>query len=111
MIEERIICHNMFDKISYKGVPDLRIIIYKGYPIMAMLRLPTQASDGKANLHSGGLGLGLCMQTGKTTFSMQNGNYITHHPDYDTELSNIDIPDWRNTVSYTHLTLPTTSRV
>ena len=96
MIEERIICHNMFDKISYKGVPDLRIIIYKGYPVMAMLRLPTQASDGKANLHSGGLGLGLSMQTGKTTYAMQHGAYINVHPDHGTPLIDIAIPEWNN---------------
>ncbi|MEM6602699.1 MAG: alpha-L-glutamate ligase-like protein [Pseudomonadota bacterium] len=98
MIEERIICHNMFDKIAYKGVPDLRIILFHGYPIMAMLRLPTRQSDGKANLHSGGLGVGLDIATGKTTYAMQDGQYITHHPDYDTELSALKIPNWRQTL-------------
>lgn len=29
-------------------------IAYQGVPAMAMLRLPTRASDGKANLHKGG---------------------------------------------------------
>ena len=43
----------VFADLSYQGVPDIRVIVYRGYPTMAMVRLPTQASDGKANLHQG----------------------------------------------------------
>lgn len=99
MVEERIICHEMFAKISYKGVPDIRIIVFQGYPVMAMLRLPTQQSDGKANLHSGGIGVGLSIRTGQTTFAVQGTNYITHHPDYETQLFGIQIPEWEKTLT------------
>jgi alpha-L-glutamate ligase-like protein len=44
----------IFAEVSYQGVPDIRVIVYRGYPAMAMVRLPTRASDGKANLHQGG---------------------------------------------------------
>ncbi|HBZ98517.1 MAG TPA: alpha-L-glutamate ligase-like protein, partial [Pseudomonas sp.] len=40
-------------------VPDIRIIVLMGYPIMAMLRLPTRQSGGKANLHQGAIGVGV----------------------------------------------------
>lgn len=96
MVEERIICHEMFSNISYKGVPDLRIIVFQGYPVMAMLRLPTQQSDGKANLHSGGIGAGLSIHLGKTSFAVQGSSYISQHPDYETALTAIEIPDWEN---------------
>lgn len=99
MVEERIICHEMFNDISYKGVPDVRIIVFQGYPVMAMLRLPTQQSDGKANLHSGGIGVGLSISKGKTTFATQGSNFITHHPDFNTPLSGIQIPDWQKTLT------------
>ena len=33
------------------------LILYHGYPIMAMTRLSTRESDGKANLHQGAVGL------------------------------------------------------
>lgn len=98
IIEERIVSTDLFTPISYKGVPDLRIIVFKGYPVIAMLRLPTRQSDGKANLHSGGIGVGLSIRDGRTTFATQGTNYITHHPDTDIRLSEIEIPDWEHTL-------------
>jgi len=35
------------------GLPDIRIICFNMVPVIAMLRIPTELSDGKANLHSG----------------------------------------------------------
>ena len=49
----------VFAEVSYQGVPDIRVVVYRGYPAMAMVRLPTRASDGKANLHQGAVGLSL----------------------------------------------------
>ncbi|PKM06156.1 MAG: alpha-L-glutamate ligase-like protein, partial [Gammaproteobacteria bacterium HGW-Gammaproteobacteria-7] len=56
----------IFDQISFKGVPDIRIIVFLGYPVMAMLRLPTRLSDGKANLHQGAIGVGIDLTSGCT---------------------------------------------
>jgi alpha-L-glutamate ligase-like protein len=50
------------------GLPDVRIIYYNLVPTMAMLRLPTRSSGGKANVHLGGVGLGIDLATGKTTY-------------------------------------------
>jgi alpha-L-glutamate ligase-like protein len=41
--------------ISYRGVPDVRVLVFRGVPVQAMIRLPTRASDGRANLHMGGM--------------------------------------------------------
>ena len=60
----------VFAEIAYQGVPDIRVIVYHGVPAMAMLRLPTRASDGKANLHKGGVGVGIDLSTGKTLTSI-----------------------------------------
>ena len=49
----------LFNQVSYLGVPDIRIIVYRGYPAMAMVRLPTRQSGGKANLHQGAVGAGI----------------------------------------------------
>lgn len=38
---------NVFDGYSFEGVPDTRVIIFKGFPVMSMMRLSTAASDGK----------------------------------------------------------------
>jgi len=50
IFEERIRMHSVFKSYSYRGIPDIRIIVFKGVPIMGMLRLPTEESGGKANI-------------------------------------------------------------
>ncbi|MDY6897217.1 MAG: alpha-L-glutamate ligase-like protein [Cyanobacteriota bacterium] len=94
IIEYAVQFDPVFDEIAYQGVPDIRVIIYQGVPVMGMLRLPTKASDGKANLHRGGLGLGIDLNTGKTLTAIQNNRYIEKHPDTDATLRDRQIPDW-----------------
>ncbi len=85
----------VFDNITYQGVPDVRIIVYRGVPAMAMLRLPTRASEGKANLHKGGLGVGVTMADGVTHSAVQFNKYVTHHPETRQSLMGHTIPHWR----------------
>ena len=61
MIESLIQLDPVFADYSYEGIPDIRIIVFRGYPIMAMLRLTTHVSDGKANLHQGAIGVGIAV--------------------------------------------------
>lgn len=98
MVEKRIMSHPVFENVAYKGVPDVRVIVFKGYPVMAMLRLPTRQSDGKANLHVGGIGVGINLKTGKTTYGISKGNYIRKHTDTHEILANIELPDWEKTL-------------
>jgi alpha-L-glutamate ligase-like protein len=84
----------IFDHVSYKGVPDIRIIVFQGYPVMAMIRLPTRQSDGKANLHQGAIGVGINIQTGKTERGVFVGNRISEHPDTDSSIVGLQIPRW-----------------
>ena len=85
----------MFSHISYEGVPDIRLIVFKGYPVMGMLRLATRRSDGKANLHQGAVGVGLDIATGSGIAAVQFNLPATRHPDTDYPLSDIRIPHWR----------------
>lgn len=94
MVEYRVKFDDVFNHISFKGVPDIRVIVLKGIPVFAMLRLPTAASDGKANLHKGGVGVGVNMVTGLTTCAMQHDGLIDAHPDTAQPLSNVQIPYW-----------------
>jgi len=94
MIEAMIEAHNIFDAYSFEGVPDIRVIIFKGYPVMAMLRLATHASDGKANLHQGAVGVGIDLGTGKALHAVQHDRPIYQHPDTQREFSELQIPDW-----------------
>jgi alpha-L-glutamate ligase-like protein len=92
--EERLKIHPVFKPVSYKGIPDVRIIVYNKVPVMAMLRLPTRQSNGKANLHQGGLGLGIDIGNGTTTNAIQYDNTIEKHPDTLMPLRGIKIPFW-----------------
>lgn len=96
IVEELIEFDERFTGLSHQGVPDIRIVVFHGYPVMAMLRLATQDSDGKANLHQGAVGVGLDIATGKSLNAVQHGHRITHHPDTGKALIDIEIPNWRD---------------
>ncbi|WP_406666693.1 alpha-L-glutamate ligase-like protein [Gallaecimonas sp. GXIMD1310] len=95
IIEELIEFDDIFDGFSFQGVPDVRIIVFKGYPVMAMLRCATRASDGKANLHQGAVGVGLDIASGRCLNAVQFGDVVTHHPDTGRLLTDIRIPQWQ----------------
>ncbi|MFT5593389.1 MAG: alpha-L-glutamate ligase-like protein [Oceanicoccus sp.] len=95
IIEELIEFDPQFNGYSFEGVPDIRVIIFKGFPVMAMMRLATRASDGKANLHQGAVGVGLDIATGKPLHAVQNGQSILHHPDTGQDLSQLKIDNWQ----------------
>lgn len=95
LIEEMVHFSNIFEKFSYQGVPDVRIIVYKGYPIMAMTRLATAESGGRANLHQGAVGVGLDIKTGKTLTAVQHNMPIEFHPDTKADLKTLSVPFWR----------------
>lgn len=99
LIEQRVRFAGIFDDVSFKGVPDIRIIVLKGVPILAMLRLPTAVSDGKANLHKGGVGVGLDLVTGASKLGMQHDKMIDHHPDTGHGLSGLYTPHWDEMLS------------
>ncbi len=95
MVEERIEFDDVFGDIAAGGLPDIRIVALKGVPIAAMLRLPTAESDGKANLHQGGVGVGIHIPTGITHSAMQHDRRIQGHPDTGAPLNGVSIPHWR----------------
>jgi alpha-L-glutamate ligase-like protein len=84
----------VFDAVSYRGVPDIRVLVYRGVPAMAMLRLPTRRSDGRANLHQGAVGVGIDMRDGTTTLAVCRDRRIVEHPDFGTPLGGLAIPHW-----------------
>lgn len=94
IIEERVEFDPLFEKVTFHGVPDIRVVVYRGVPAMGMVRLPTRESDGKANLHKGGVGVGVDLASGRTTFAMQHGAPIDEHPDTGEPISGIEIPGW-----------------
>ena len=83
-----------FADVSYQGVPDIRVVVYRGYPAMAMVRLPTRESDGKANLHQGAVGAGVDMGTGTTLAGVYHDEVVDEHPDTGALVAGLQIPQW-----------------
>ncbi|WP_318443410.1 alpha-L-glutamate ligase-like protein [Photobacterium leiognathi] len=94
MVENLIQFDDVFDGFSFEGVPDVRVIVFKGYPVMAMMRCSTSASDGKANLHQGAVGVGIDIASGKAIRAVQFNQPIERHPDTDRLLSELQVPNW-----------------
>jgi alpha-L-glutamate ligase-like protein len=89
-----VVVDPVFAEVSYEGVPDIRIITLLGYPAMAMLRLPTRMSNGKANLHQGAVGTGVNMATGVTLGGVFYNDAIDYHPDTLKSIVGIQVPYW-----------------
>lgn len=94
IIEELIHFDDRFAGLSYEGVPDTRVIVFKGFPVMAMMRLSTAASHGKANLHQGAVGVGLDIGDGRALRAVQFDKPIQLHPDTGVNLMTLKIPHW-----------------
>lgn len=97
IVEERVEVHPDFAKLAYKGTPDIRVIVYNSIPVMAMLRLPTEESEGRANLHQGAIGVGVDIATGLTTHAITSGGIeIKTVPGSKRKLSGFWIPHWHD---------------
>ena len=96
IVQERIPIHPSFSKYVFKGTPDIRIIVYNRVPVMAMLRLPTKESEGRANVHQGAIAAGIDIATGITTSACSGkGSPIEFVPDTKYKLRGIKIPSWK----------------
>jgi alpha-L-glutamate ligase-like protein len=94
IIEYMVRFSALFERVSFQGVPDVRVIVFRGYPIMSMVRLPTRISSGKANLHQGAVGAGIDLATGVTLDGVLGTEVVTHHPDTGNPIAGLEIPDW-----------------
>lgn len=95
IIQAKIDKHPIFDNYSFGGIPDIRVIVFEGFPVMSMVRLPTRSSDGRANLHQGAIGAGLSMNNGWATNAVIRNQVVDTHPDTGHHLSGLKLPFWR----------------
>lgn len=94
MVESLVHFDQSFKALTYHGVPDIRVIVYKGYPVMAMSRLPTRRSHGKANLHQGAIGVGIDLASGLTVGGVSGNAPVSHHPDTGESIQGFRVPHW-----------------
>lgn len=104
MIEERIKFHKAFRYHTYKGTPDLRVIVFNKMPVMAELRLPTKESGGRANMTIGAIGAGIDLAEGKTTTAVKgtagNSGTIERFPETNQLISGLRIPYFEKILKY-----------
>lgn len=98
MIESLVHFDPSFSDLTYHGVPDIRVIVYRGYPVMAMTRLPTRQSHGKANLHQGAIGVGIDLYSGITLGGVSGNDPVSEHPDTGAPVAGFRIPHWSRIV-------------
>jgi alpha-L-glutamate ligase-like protein len=94
IVQQRIRLHPAFASVTHKGIPDVRVVLYRHEPAMAMLRLPTATSGGRANLHQGGIGTGIDLDTGITCHAVQHDRFIDCHPDTGRPVVGLRVPYW-----------------
>ncbi len=91
--EQLIISHDSLGNFSYKGLPDIRVVVHNLIPVMAMLRLPTEESQGKANLHLGAVGVGIDIAKGEATYVSYKDKIIDEVPGVG-PIKGLKIPFW-----------------
>jgi alpha-L-glutamate ligase-like protein len=96
IIEQRIIMHPIMQGIAVGGTPDIRVILYRNVPVMAMVRLPTTQSEGRANLHQGAAAAAVHLVSGRTFGGVCSGLAIERHPDTGELIAGLTIPGWHN---------------
>ena len=95
IVEQRIIMHPIMERIAVGGTPDVRVILYKNVPVMAMVRLPTTQSEGRANLHQGAVAAAVDLVTGRTFGGVCCNRAVERHPDTGELIGGWEIPGWR----------------
>lgn len=99
LIEPLIRTHPDFARMVPYGLPDIRIICLGDVPLMAMTRLPTQESGGRANLHQGAVGAAIDFRTGAIFRAVLGQDEVTHHPSTNAALIGASLPHWNETVA------------
>lgn len=94
LVQQRVVPDPVLSKISYQGTADIRVIVYRDEPVMAMLRLPTKASGGRANLHQGAIGAGVDIATGLTHHAVLRDRKAETHPDTGASVIGFRVPHW-----------------
>lgn len=99
LFEPLIVADPALAGLSDSGLPDIRVICYRCEPVLAMMRLPTKASGGRANLHQGAAGAGIDLASGVITRAVCGREEITNHPDTGAPIIGVQVPHWDKVVT------------
>jgi alpha-L-glutamate ligase-like protein len=94
IVEELLTQDPSLKSIVPIGLADFRVICLLGFPVMAMMRIPTKASGGKANLHLGAVAAAVQISTGIITHVTLHGSPQPSHPDTGDIIVGQKVPAW-----------------
>lgn len=98
LIEELLIAHDEISSLHPPGLADIRLIYLNNEPLLAMLRMPTIASDGKANLHQNGVAAPIDMDSGVIGKVFDGNGYSENHPD-GAKVEGVILSSWKDVIS------------
>ncbi len=107
--EALIVTHPALAGLVPSGLPDLRLICYRHEILLGMIRLPTEASDGKANLHQGAIGALVDLDSGRVEKAMFGHERVEEHPDTGVRLVGVEVPGWDKVMDATRRSREATS--
>lgn len=93
-LEPLIHAHPVLEAMSFRGLADIRVICVQDRPVTAMLRLPTAASGGRANLHQRAIGAAVDLDSGTVVRAWIAGEATDVHPDTGARLTGQRVPHW-----------------
>jgi len=93
IIEKKILLDHQIDLLWKFWLPDIRVLVFNKVPVMAMLRVPTKASGGKANLHAWACWVWIDIWSWKLTYITKSSKIIKSIPDI-WDIRWIKIPKW-----------------
>ena len=93
LVEEKLDPHPDFRLLTQTGLSDIRVIVFNMVPIMAMLRVPTIESEGKANMELGAIAMGIDLGSGVTTGAAKKSKFIRKMPNGE-PAQGFKIPHW-----------------
>ncbi len=94
LLEPLIVPHPVLARLVPSGLPDIRVICHHGEPLLAMMRLPTEETEGRANLHQGAVGAAVDLGSGRVARAMLKRERIEEHPDTGEGLLGVEVPEW-----------------
>jgi len=98
LFEPLIRTHPDFARLVPYGLPDIRIICLGDVPLMAMTRLPTEQSRGRANLHQGAVGGAIGFRDGTIFRAVLGQDVVADHPSTGLPLIGQAIPLWADVI-------------
>lgn len=97
LVEDRLRLHPAVVGLHPAGISDVRVIFIDGQWAMSMLRMPTVLSEGKANLHQGGVAAPVD-HAGRLGLVFDGRHHTPQHPDGQ-RVAGCVLPDWDRVVA------------